>query len=159
MSQKQYSVQAQITLKGWKLREQAFMQAGQHLETPQFIQRLRELLPSYDSRSSAQSGATPPIFNQNESQRQATALFQSPQTQKMPQPNLMQQQQQQQGANVDPFLGGLLDMSSVNWDMFGDMMNPQEQLSVGMFGYGGFPGATDGSLAGNSNNMNTGQFR
>ncbi|KAK9439968.1 fungal specific transcription factor domain-containing protein [Metarhizium brunneum] len=159
MSQKQYSVQAQITLKGWKLREQAFLQAGRHLETPQFIQRLRDLLPSYDSRSSIQSsGATPPVFGQNDAQRQSAALFQSAQTPKMPQQNLVQQQQQ--GANVDPFLGGLLDMSSVNWDMFGDMMNPEEQLSVGMFGYGGFPAATDGSLIGdNSNNMNGGQFR
>jgi hypothetical protein len=158
MSQKQYSVQAQITLKAWKVREQAFRQAGQHLETPQFIHRLRELLPSYDSRSSAQStGATPPIFNPNESQRQAAALFQSPQTQKIPQQNFLQQQQQ--GANVDPFLGGLLDMSSVNWDMFGDMVNTQDQLSVGMFGYGGFPGATDGSTVGSSINMNGRQFQ
>ncbi|OAA41811.1 fungal specific transcription factor domain-containing protein [Metarhizium rileyi] len=159
MSQKQYSVQAQVTLKAWKLREQALMQTGRHLETPQFIQRLRELLPSYDSRSSVQSsGNTPQIFSQNEAQRHSSALFQNSQTPKMPHQSLVQQQQQQQGASVDPFLGGLLDMSSVNWDMFGDVMNPQEQLSVGMFGYGGFPGATDGSLIGNSNNM-PGQYQ
>ncbi|KHN94919.1 fungal specific transcription factor domain-containing protein [Metarhizium album ARSEF 1941] len=158
MSQKQYSVQAQITLKGWRLREQAFMQAGRRLETPQFIQRLRDLLPSYDSRSSIQSsGATPPILGQSEAQRQSAPLFQNTQNPKMPQPNVVQQQQP--GTNLDPFLGGLLDMSSVNWDMFGDMMNPHEQLSVGMFGYGGFPGATDGSsIVGNSSNVNMGEF-
>ncbi|KAM4066389.1 fungal specific transcription factor [Hirsutella rhossiliensis] len=108
MSQKQYSIQAQFTVKAWKTRERAFMQAGQALETPHFILRLRELVPtSHDGRSS----------------------------QRPSQLNLQQQQQQQQNGEMDPFLGGYLDMASLNWDVFGDMVgNGGEQLSAAMFG-------------------------
>ncbi|POR35868.1 Putative transcriptional regulatory protein [Tolypocladium paradoxum] len=133
MSQKQYAVQAQFTLKAWKLREKAFMQAGQTIQTPQFVMRLRELVPNHDSRSSLQSSATPPMTLQPQQQPQ------QPQgQQKQQQQQLLQQlplQFQPQSGDVDPFLGGYLDMPAFNWDMFGDMVgNSGDQLSAAMFG-------------------------
>ena len=165
MSQKQYSVQAHITLKAWRLREEAFSQAGRHLETPLFIRRLRETLPSHSS-SGQSTGATPPIYNHADAQQRAAALFQAPSAQQLPEQNptrqQQQQQQQQQGFSMDPFLGGLLDMTNVNWDMFGDMTPPSDQLAAGMFGYGAFPGAQGNGVADDpnmSNNLHTGHFR
>lgn len=94
MTQKQYAVQAQFTLRAWKAREQAYAQIGRVIETPPFIRRLRETAPSEISRSSTQSSATPPAAMQG---------------------------QQQQITELDQFLGGYLDVSSLNWDMWGDV--------------------------------------
>lgn len=162
MSSKQYSMQGHITLKAWRAREKYFVQNSRHLDTPPYIRRLRELLPAVDSRSSMPStGTTPPAFNPNDAQRQAAALFPP----NMPHHDLMQQHQQQhahpqqqlpQGGGMRPFLGGFLDMPDMNWDVLGDVMNPQDQLSMGMFGYGGIPAANTGAMG--NNNMNNGQF-
>lgn len=128
MSQKQYSVQAQFTLKAWKIREKAFMQARQAIQTPQFILRLRELIPNYDSRSSMRSSATPPTTQQSQ-QQQSQGQQKQQQLQRQP------LQFQPQSGDVDPFLGGYLDMPAFNWDMFGDMVgNSGDQLSAAMFG-------------------------
>ncbi|KAG6085771.1 hypothetical protein E4U33_001106 [Claviceps sp. LM78 group G4] len=170
MSSKQSVTQAQITLKAWKVREQYHMQHGRHLETPGYILRLRELLPSADSRSSVcqqSNGDTPTTFNQNDAQAQpCSSSFQlemhiSQQQQQQQHQQQQQQQQQQpkstsqfrhqvlQGAGgMDPFLGDVLDMSSMNWDVLGDVMNPNDQLSLDMFGYGGYP-LVDHGVTGN----------
>lgn len=143
MSLKQYAVQAQMTLKAWRTREQAFLQAGRTLETPHFIKHLRDIAPSYDSsRSTGQASATPPTSVAQDQQRQVAALFQQQQPMAPMSQQQQQQQPQQQTAGMDPFLGGLLDMPSLNWDVFGDLMNnPTSQVSAGMFGYG-FSGNT-----------------
>ncbi|KAI0475430.1 fungal-specific transcription factor domain-containing protein [Xylariaceae sp. FL0804] len=44
-AKRQYAAQRQLTLRAWAAREQAFAQAGQPLETPDFIARLRECSP------------------------------------------------------------------------------------------------------------------
>ncbi|KAG6038457.1 hypothetical protein E4U41_004160 [Claviceps citrina] len=201
VSSKQYSAQAQITVRAWRAREQQFLvQNGRHLETPPYIQRLRELLASADSRSCGyhqSTGATPPsTFNQqNDTQTtQAASLFQSnvphyphnlmPQQQKtatqsrqqqqqqqqqqqlqpqqqpqqQSQPQQQQQQQEQREESMNPFLGGLLDMSAMNWGVLGDVMNPQDQLSLGMFGYPGFSPVNNNGLVGNDD-MDASQFQ
>ncbi|KAG5981011.1 hypothetical protein E4U55_003404 [Claviceps digitariae] len=175
MSSKQHAVQAQITLKAWKVREQYFMNNGRLLETPPYIQRLRDLLPSADSRSSTihrpTIGAASPTFHQvADATTAASCSFPSEmQPYNLGQQKQQQQQQQQkttthfrqqlpQGAgSMDPMLGGLFDMSSMNWDVLGDVMNPPEQLAVGMFGYGGFPAPNIG-VTGNGN-TDTGLFQ
>lgn len=111
VSQKQYAAQAQFTLKAWRAREQAFASCGQHIETPPFIARLRESLPSCDSRSSTAVSATPPSATQT----------------------------QQPINDLDQFLGGYLDVSSLNWDMWGDTASTQSttnnnQISATFFG-------------------------
>lgn len=146
MSQKQYSIQAQFTVKAWKTRERAFLQAGRALETPHFILRLRELVPaSHDGRSSVQSSATPPTLTS-----QPHAHPQRPSQLNLQQ----QQQQQQQNGEMDPFLGGYLDMASLNWDVFGDMVgNGGDQLSAAMFGLGSIPSAGPTSAANSMGNL------
>lgn len=123
VSQKQYAAQAQFTLKAWKSREQAFAAVGQAIETPLFITRLRECVPSHDSRSSTGISATPPSATQT----------------------------QQPINDVDQFLGGYLDVSSLNWDMWGDMASSQStsnnnQISATFFG--GFGLGNMGNMGG-----------
>lgn len=126
MSQKQYSIQAQFTLRAWKTRERAFLQAGRALETPHFILRLRELVPSSHDGRSMQSSTTPPTLPSSQAH---------PYQQWPDQLNLQQQRQQQQNGETDPFLGGYLDMASLNWDVFGDVVgNGGDQLPSAMFG-------------------------
>uniref|UniRef100_A0A8H7NKJ5 Zn(2)-C6 fungal-type domain-containing protein n=1 Tax=Bionectria ochroleuca TaxID=29856 RepID=A0A8H7NKJ5_BIOOC len=95
VSVKAYASQAQFTLKAWKAREAAYTALGQAIEIPSFISRLRELVPTSDSRGSTQSCMTSP---------------------QMPPP-------QQTIHDLDQFLGGYLDVSSLSWDMWGDMTN------------------------------------
>lgn len=123
MSQKQYSMQAQFTLKAWRTRERAFAHAGQAPETPRFVLRLCEAPPPHDGRSSAQT-ATP--------------------------------QQQQANGDMDPFLGGYLDVASLNWDVFGDVGNGGDELSAAMFGglgLGDMAGMGPTRAAGNAGNQ------
>lgn len=93
VSQKPYASQAQFTLKAWKVREQAFIRQGRPLETPAFITRLRDSVPSNDSRSSRAPSTTPSSATQS----------------------------RQTSNDLDDFLGGYMDVSSLNWDMWGDM--------------------------------------
>jgi len=110
VSQKHYAAQAQYTLKAWRARERAFAINGMHLETPDFICRLRELVPSsQDSRSSTQASMSPPPPGMDQQQ--------------LPQHPTHGQQPQQPMTDMDQFLGGYLDMSALNWDVWGDMGN------------------------------------
>ena len=161
MSHRQFAVQAQITLKAWKTREQALLQAGIPLETPDFIRKFRELAPSQDSKSSGQSqpSNTPPIPNPADAQQQAAMMMRRNQMmahhQQLQQQQQMPQQMHQQSpmqasqtGGMDPFLGGLFDVSNINWDVFGDMGGANEQVTSNMFGYpfssGGFGNASGG---------------
>ncbi|KAG5936463.1 hypothetical protein E4U53_000214 [Claviceps sorghi] len=159
MASKQHAVQAQITLKAWKVREQYFMQNGQLVETPRYIHRLRELLPSADSRSStfhqSTTGIATPAFHQ------AAAASCSIQSEMQPhhcgqKQKTATQLRPQEPESTDPLLGGLFDMTTMSWDLLGDV-NPQEQLSLSMFGYGGFPAANFGVMG--NDNTNTGHFQ
>ncbi|KAK5993919.1 Pyriculol/pyriculariol biosynthesis cluster transcription factor 1 [Cladobotryum mycophilum] len=106
MSVKQHVAQAQITLRAWKTRETALAQMGQQVTTPQFIHRLRELVPSQDPRLSNPSTLT------------------SPASTTQPQP----------GVGFDQLFGDYLNSSSMNWEVFGDFMaNNGPQLSAAMF--------------------------
>ncbi|KAH0497906.1 hypothetical protein TgHK011_005188 [Trichoderma gracile] len=124
MTIKPHAAQAQFVLKAWRARELAYAQNGQVIETPSFINRLRELVPCSESRSSGQGSVTSP----------ATTVT----------------PQQQPLMGFNQFLGGYLDVSTVNWDMFGEFMpNSGEQLSASMF-----DGYTMGNLdMGNMGNM------
>ncbi|KAL7795308.1 fungal-specific transcription factor domain-containing protein [Trichoderma ceciliae] len=123
MTIKQHVAQAQYVLKAWRAREVAYAQTGQRIDIPDFINRLRDLVPCNDSRSSVQGSVTSP----------ATAT---------------PQQQQQPIAGLNQFLGGYLDVSTVNWEMFGEFLpNSGEQLSASMF---------DGYTLGNLNMGNLG---
>ncbi|KAF4466599.1 transcription factor [Fusarium albosuccineum] len=113
MTQRSYAVQAQTVLKAWKTREQAFMQAGQPLECPNFIYRLRDCATS-EGRSSEPPTQQP--------------IAQPPTT-------------TAQMTELDPFLGGYLDVSTLNWDMWGNMNQPQNQLPTSLFtGFGNMGG-------------------
>ncbi|KAL6879135.1 fungal-specific transcription factor domain-containing protein [Trichoderma novae-zelandiae] len=122
MSIKPHAAQAQFVLKAWRARELAYAQNGQVIDTPSFINQLRELVPCNESRSSAQGSVTSPTTT------------------------VTPQQQPLMGFNQ--FLGGYLDVSTVNWEMFGEFLpNSGEQLSASMF---------DGYSMGNLNMGNMG---
>ena len=127
MTQKQYAVQTQFTLKAWKEREKAFAAQGKSLETPAYIIKLRELSPaSSDSRSV--SSATPPALQQRT-------------------------QHPQQVTELDQFLGGYLDVSSLNFDMWDD----NNQMTGMTMSPGDFMGNSMGNGMGNNmqgSNMN-----
>ncbi|KAL2681228.1 hypothetical protein Neosp_008836 [[Neocosmospora] mangrovei] len=106
MSQRPYVIQAQTVLKAWKARDQAFRQAGQPVECPNFICRVREALTK-DGRSSEPPPQPPPT-------QPPTSVAQM--------------------TDLDPFLGGYLDVSTLNWDMWGNMNQPQNQLPTSLFG-------------------------
>lgn len=132
MSQKQYALQAQFTLRAWKAREQAYARAGRPIDTPPFIARLRETAPSETSRSSTQSSVTPP------------ATMQPP----------------EQITELDQFLGGYLDVSSLNWDMWGEMNSSntapppaQAQPAFAPYVMGDMTGNMGGNMGGNMSGM------
>ncbi|XWX01624.1 hypothetical protein V2A60_009652 [Cordyceps javanica] len=128
LSQKTRLAQAQLALKSWKAREASFRQAGWPLETPHFIQRIRELLPSSDCRSSGTNSTTA--------------------TPAMPMMGLQMDQQPMQ-TDPDPFAGSFLDMPPMSWDMFGDMLpSSSDQIPAAMYGSYGI-----GNL--NLNNLNS----
>ena len=125
MSQKQYSVQAQFALMAWKIRKEAYSQVGQTVQTPQFIMRLRDVLPYHKSHSSALSPATQSKISQPRLPQQKPQEQQQHQTMQLQPPS----------AVMSPFLGGQLDMPALNWDMFGGMVgNSGHQLSAALFG-------------------------
>lgn len=115
VAQKQYAAQAQFTLKAWRSREKAFAANGTPVVEPEFITRLRELVPStHDSRASTQASATPPGHGiggagmgagGNGGQRQLP-------------------HHHQPINDLDQFLGGYLDVSALNWDVWNDMGPP-----------------------------------
>ena len=112
MSHKSNYIQAQTVLKAWKNREQAFREDGQVLETPNFIYRIRDVVMS-ESRNSEPSPQQP--------------------TTNAP-PNTTQM------TDLDPFLGNYLDVSTLNWDMWGTMIQPpQQQTQIPVSLYGNFP--------------------
>ncbi|KAL7945393.1 N-terminal binuclear Zn cluster-containing protein [Trichoderma barbatum] len=107
MTIKPHVAQAQFVLKAWRARELAYAQNGQRIDTPNFINRLRELVPCSESRSSGQGSVTSPT---------STVTPQQPL------------------AGFNQFLGGYLDVSTVNWELFGEFLpNSGEQLSASMF--------------------------
>ncbi|KAJ3486002.1 hypothetical protein NLG97_g6703 [Lecanicillium saksenae] len=117
LSQKTRVAQAQLALKAWKAREAAYLQAGWPLEVPNFIQRIRELLPSSDCRTSSGANSTTT-------------------TPAMPMMGLQMGQPSVQTA-TDPFSGSFLDMPPLTWDMFGDMVPSSDQMPATMYnGYG-----------------------
>lgn len=115
MTHKTNYIQAQTVLKAWSKREQAHREDGQILETPNFIFRIRDVIAS-ESRTSEPSPQQP-ITHAPASATQMTDL--------------------------DPFLGNYLDVSTLNWDLWGTMTQPpppppqQSQLPIQL--YGNFP--------------------
>jgi hypothetical protein len=87
-----YASQEQSTLEAWKAREQAFIQIGRPIDTPSFITRLRVSVPTHDSRSSTAVSGTPTAATQ-----------------------------QQHPMNDADFLGGYMDVTSLNRDTWGDI--------------------------------------
>ncbi|PHH77087.1 hypothetical protein CDD80_956 [Ophiocordyceps camponoti-rufipedis] len=143
MTHRSSAMQAQFTLKAWRARERAFAQAGMPLETPAFIQRLRELAPPWPqdgagrSSSSVPSSATPPMISTPRRPAQfPLPLFQQQQQQRLQHTPPQLSQPQPQNGDVDPFLGGYLDMEGLDWDILGDMVGggASSQLSAAMFG-------------------------
>ncbi|KAI1333741.1 fungal-specific transcription factor domain-containing protein [Xylariaceae sp. FL0016] len=125
-SKKQYLSQALLTLKAWKIREQAYAAQGQHIEPPEFIFRLRECAPS--TRNSA-SPATQPAL--------------TPPT-----------QQGMDMSDMSPFMADNLDVTNLSWDMWGPMwvdpgvqphVQPPIQTTVAM-PYGGMGLGTMGPM-------------
>lgn len=114
LSQKTRVAQAQLALKAWKAREASFLQAGWPLETPHFIQRIRDQLPSSDCRSSSGPNST-------------TA------TPAMPMMGLQMDLEPMQ-TEPDPFTGSFLNMPPMSWDMFGEMVPPADQMPSAMYG-------------------------
>ncbi|ODA79118.1 hypothetical protein RJ55_04709 [Drechmeria coniospora] len=150
MSQKQYNVQAHFVLKAWKARENALRQAGQTTTTPALIARLRELLQPFESRSSGPSSATPPM---------PTLPLHHHQQPHGQHPNVKMESAGSMpfdpaGTDVDPFLGGYLDMPALNWDMFG-MSDSADQLSAAMFGSIGLGNVSNIGAVNNMRNPNS----
>ncbi|KPM38866.1 hypothetical protein AK830_g7704 [Neonectria ditissima] len=102
MSQKAHVLQAQLVLKAWKAREQAFNQAGQPLESPGFIHLLQEC--SFPDARSLEPLPQNSLVEPAPSSRQITEM--------------------------DQFLGNYIDVSELSWDNWGDanMSNVQVPL-------------------------------
>ncbi|KOS17150.1 putative transcriptional regulatory protein [Escovopsis weberi] len=107
MSLKQHVAQAQLTLRAWRAREEAFARVGRPLAVPAFIPQLRELVPSQDLRMSIQS------------------TLASPATTSQP---------QQSPTGLDQLFGDILNPSMMGMDVFGDLwVNNGNQLSSALF--------------------------
>lgn len=153
VSQKPNLAQAQFTLRAWRAREVTYAKNGWPLETPTYIQQLRDLVPSGDGRSSGKASA-----NVTPSVSMDGLHLTSPQQGQQP----SQQMDTSMNSNVD----GFMNMPAFTWDMFGDMMpNNSDQFSAAVFGgyglgnmnmgnLGGMGGMGNmGNMGGNPNNM------
>lgn len=114
MNQKAYAAQAQLVLKAWKAREQAYAQMGCSLDYPAFIYRLQECCSTDSTR-----GSEPPP---------PTAVAQ-PQVSSAP------------SSELNRFFGDYLDVGALNWgsmDWDGSQLSSQIPASLfGGFGMGG----------------------
>ncbi|KEY67864.1 hypothetical protein S7711_05001 [Stachybotrys chartarum IBT 7711] len=97
LSHKTYILQAQLTLKAWRVREQAFAQQGKAIQMPPYLVQLQENLQMHESRQANKSTATTPSVV-------------------VPPADLDQ----------FIGLGGYLDVASLNWDVWGDMSTDSE---------------------------------
>ncbi|PHH62631.1 hypothetical protein CDD81_6865 [Ophiocordyceps australis] len=146
MTQKHFFQQAQFTLKAWEARERAFVDSGRPLDIPSYILRLRELVPAHDGLRSATSSATPPTSQSLKQYDQPfNHLGNQQHNQQYQRPGGMSLQQQ--NGDIDPFLGGYLDLQPMNWPVFGGIPDPEadDDLSAAMFnglGLGNLNGAT-----------------
>ncbi|KAI5461686.1 fungal-specific transcription factor domain-containing protein [Mariannaea sp. PMI_226] len=112
MNQKAYAAQAQLVLKAWKIREQAYAQMGRSLESPDFIYRLQETCA--ESRTSE-----PPLV--------PATIAQPPTSVAQP-------------TDLDQLFGGYLDTGALNWGINwgGNQISSQIPASLfGGFGMGG----------------------
>ncbi|KAI1109377.1 fungal-specific transcription factor domain-containing protein [Nemania sp. NC0429] len=125
-SQKKNERQAQLTLKAWAAREQAYAQCGKQVEVPEFIQRLRNLV------SSSRSGSL------------YTTSSGSPTT--ASQQLLVQQTPTYQPMSLDPrdtsqYLGINMNTPNFNLDMWGNLMMdnddnvPEDSIPFGAFDF------------------------
>ena len=124
VSNKTYSTLAIFILKAWRKREQFLLnQTGQYPDTPFYIEKLRASMPSDDGEYNGQP--TPP------NPYTPTILRSRPPSGTDP--------------ILDQFLGGYLDVSALEWDMFGSMpMNMNGgQPSMPTFGFGMGPGGNE----------------
>jgi hypothetical protein len=94
MSHKPYALQAQLTLKAWKTREQALCQIGQAAPTPSYIMQLQENLQLYEENRSTRSATNTPSMAQQSGDIDQFVGF-----------------------------GSYLDVSTLNWDVWGEI-NP-----------------------------------
>jgi hypothetical protein len=118
LSQKQNLTLATFILRAWKAREDAFIKRGRPLpEVPSCIPLLRDLLPGSEPRT---SDGTPSGSD----------------TSSMPVPKGDVAMGLDPG--LDQFLGGYLEMTPSDWDMWGDLATQgQDQVTALAFG-GGF---------------------
>ncbi|KAI8947562.1 fungal-specific transcription factor domain-containing protein [Xylaria longipes] len=121
VSQKKIERQAQFTLKAWSIREQALAQCGKQVEVPDFIQRFRQLLSASRSGSSYTASSSPAS--------QQMFMQQTPPFQQMP----------LDLGDMNQFLGGNMDASNFNLDMWGNvLMENDADMQQHALPYGGF---------------------
>jgi hypothetical protein len=111
---KMYARLARFILKAWDKREQV---KGGNLEVPVYIIQLRNSLLTDDSPNSS-------------SQMPDSVMLSTPTDVQLPTPD----------PSFDQYLGGFLDVSSLDWDMFGSMPAPGQQ-AVPFAGFGMGPSA------------------
>ena len=102
LSNKTYSTLAIFILKAWKKREEViFNRTGQFAEVPFYIDKLRSLMPNddYKTQDTPPNPYTPTVLAARPPVVGADPMF-------------------------DQFLGGYLDVSTYEWDMFSGMMAP-----------------------------------
>ncbi|KAI1421576.1 fungal-specific transcription factor domain-containing protein [Xylaria sp. FL1777] len=124
LSQKKIDRQAQFTLKAWAIREQALAQCGQQVETPEFIQRLRQMLTISRAPSTySTSSGSPASASQHFLLQQASSFQQMP----------------LDLGDMNQYLGNNTETPNISLDIWGNLRideeaNTQQQVLP----YGGF---------------------
>lgn len=121
-----YSKQARFTLKAFEVRERAFAAAGQPIETPGFIVRLRQVMKPFasatataDASPSAGDGTVQPGAQPPEPAAPPSA----------PAPGSSSLDSQQYPADMDPFS----NFVPISWGLWGDVDNSQPFLGGPQF--------------------------
>ena len=116
---------ATFVLRAWKARVKSFAQQGKTLETPACVLQLRELIPSNEGRSSEGTPST--ASSEQSTWNEASAI----------KPDI-------QMAEVDPIfdqvLNGYIDVTTLDWDIFGDDLsagNGPDPMATSAFTFGG----------------------
>lgn len=148
MSQKTNVMLAAAVLRAWRAREAALVAMAVVPDIPAYIFRLRDILPGSESGT---VDGTPSGSSDVGSAAPATSSASSIGPMAAGGPGKVKAGDVQMGIGVDPaldqFLGGFLDVTALDWDMWGDMGGGgagQSQDQTSAFGFGGGMGSKGG---------------
>lgn len=117
--QSEHISQGKVVLRAWKVREEGFRQNGQHLQKPQFILRLQELV----TKDTETMSNTAPSLSNKDDEIQVAALLQGQYSLPSLQSSERQHHQQQQRMTLPISMEEVFGTAGMNWEIVRHIVN------------------------------------